>query len=66
MKTAYEHFKIVCEPGAAVGLAAILNEKLDIKNKNVEGDVAHESISITSGAKIQGTLHRLVAKADSK
>ena len=35
MKTAYEHFKIVCEPGAAVGLAAILNEKLDIKNKNV-------------------------------
>jgi len=30
-----EHLKIVCEPGGAVAAAAIINKKIDIKNKNV-------------------------------
>ncbi len=30
-----EHLKIICEPGGAVAAAAIINEKIDIKNKNV-------------------------------
>ncbi len=35
MNTAYKHFKIVLEPGGAVGLAAAISEKVKIKNKNV-------------------------------
>lgn len=35
MLFAYEQFKIVVEPGAAVGLAAILNGQTDIKGKSV-------------------------------
>jgi len=31
MKFAFEHFKIVIEPGAAVGLAAVLRKKIDIE-----------------------------------
>ncbi len=30
-----EHLKIICEPGGAVAAAAIINKKIDIKNKNV-------------------------------
>lgn len=35
MRFAYEHFKIVVEPGAAVGLAAILCGKIEIRGKTV-------------------------------
>lgn len=35
MVFAYQHFKIVVEPGAMVGLAAILGGKIDIKGKTV-------------------------------
>lgn len=35
MRFAYRHFKIVTEPGAVVGLAAILNGQIDIKNRCV-------------------------------
>ena len=35
MLFAFEHFKTVIEPGAAVGLAAILNGQADIKGKTV-------------------------------
>ena len=30
-----EHLKTICEPGGAVAAAAIINKKIDIKNKNV-------------------------------
>lgn len=33
MKFAFDRFKIVIEPGAAVGLAAVLSQKIDIKGK---------------------------------
>ena len=35
MKTAFDHLKIVLEPGGAVALAAAIFRKLDITNKNV-------------------------------
>ncbi|MGH1578799.1 threonine ammonia-lyase [Planktotalea sp.] len=35
MRFAFEHFKIVCEPGAVAGLAAILNGQIAIKDKVV-------------------------------
>lgn len=35
MRFAYQHFKIVTEPGAVVGLAAILNGRVAIKNRTV-------------------------------
>lgn len=35
MGFAYEHYKIVIEPGAAVGLAAVLNGQIDISGKVV-------------------------------
>lgn len=35
MRFAFEHFKIVAEPGAVVGLAAILNGRVDTKNRRV-------------------------------
>ncbi len=33
MRFAFDHFKIVAEPGAVVGLAALLNGKIEIKDK---------------------------------
>lgn len=35
MRFAFEHFKIVTEPGAVVGLAAVLNKQVDIKDRTV-------------------------------
>jgi threonine dehydratase len=35
MRFAFEHFKIVTEPGAVIGLAAILNGQIPIKDKAV-------------------------------
>jgi threonine dehydratase len=35
MAFAYQHFKIIVEPGAIVGLAAILSGKIDIRGKTV-------------------------------
>lgn len=35
MRFAYEHFKIVTEPGAVVGLAAILNGQVAVKDRTV-------------------------------
>ena len=35
MKTAFNHLKIVLEPGGAVALAAAIFRKINIRNKNV-------------------------------
>ncbi len=35
MRFAFEHYKIVVEPGAAVGIAAILDGRIDITGKTV-------------------------------
>ena len=35
MKFAFDHFKIVVESGAAVGLAAVLRQKIDIEGVTI-------------------------------
>jgi len=35
MRFAFQHYKIVVEPGAAVGIAAVLNGAIDIRGKTV-------------------------------
>jgi len=35
MAFAFEHYKIVVEPGGAVGLAAVLSQKIDIRDKAI-------------------------------
>ena len=45
MLFAYENFKIVVEPGAAVGIAAVLNGQIDIKNKTIVAIVTGRNIS---------------------
>ena len=35
MRFAFDTFKIVIEPGAAVGIAAVLNGQIDIKGKTI-------------------------------
>ncbi len=35
MRFAFEHFKMVIEPGAAVGIAAVLNDRIDIRGRTV-------------------------------
>lgn len=35
MLFAYEHYKLVVEPGAAVGIAAVLSKKIDITGKTI-------------------------------
>ena len=35
MRFAYEHYRIVVEPGAAVGIAAILSGQIDIQNRTI-------------------------------
>ena len=46
MRYAYEHFKIVAEPGAVVGLAAILNGKIDITGRTVATIITGGNIGI--------------------
>lgn len=45
MLFAFENFKIVVEPGAAVGIAAVLNGQIDIKNRTIATIVTGGNIS---------------------
>ena len=44
--TKSEHLKIISEPGGAVAAAAILHNKIDIKNKNVVVMISGGNIDI--------------------
>ena len=46
MRFAFEHFKIVTEPGAVVGLAAILNGHIDIKDRTIATVITGGNIDI--------------------
>jgi threonine dehydratase len=46
MRFAFEHFKIVTEPGAVVGLAAVLNGQVDIKDRTVATVITGGNIDI--------------------
>ena len=45
MRFAFEHFKIVIEPGAAVGIAAVLNKQIDIRGRRIVTVVTGGNIS---------------------
>lgn len=44
MRFAFEHYKIVIEPGAAVGIAAVLNGQIDITGKTIANVVTGGNI----------------------
>lgn len=61
MRFAYDAFKIVVEPGAAVGIAAVLSKKIDIAGKtiatiitggNIDAERFHSLISVSPKEKI--------------
>ena len=54
MRFAFEHFKIVAEPGAVVGLAAILNGRIDIKGRTVATIITGGNIDSTRFAQLLG------------
>ncbi|MEP0941681.1 MAG: threonine/serine dehydratase [Rhizobiaceae bacterium] len=54
MRFAFEHFKIVTEPGAVVGLAAILNGQVKIKNRTIATVITGGNIDPTRFAALTG------------
>lgn len=56
MRFAFEHFKIVTEPGAVVGLAAVLNGQIDITNKTVATFITGGNIDISRFSALIGGL----------
>jgi threonine dehydratase len=56
MRFAYEHFKLVTEPGAVVGLAAILNGQVPIKNRTVATVITGGNIDPARFAQLLETL----------
>ena len=54
MRFAFEHFKIVTEPGAVVGLAAVLNGQIDIKNKTIATMITGGNIDAARFADLTG------------
>jgi threonine dehydratase len=54
MSFAFEHFKIVTEPGAVVGLAAILNGQIDIKDRTIATVITRGNIDLARFAALTG------------
>ncbi|MDW3223834.1 MAG: threonine/serine dehydratase [Paracoccaceae bacterium] len=54
MRFAFDHFKIVTEPGAVVGLAAILNGQVEIKSKTVATVITGGNIDAARFASLIG------------
>jgi len=50
MALAFRHFKVVCEPGGAVGIAAVMAGKVPIKGRTV--------VVVTSGGNVDPALFR--------
>jgi len=57
MRFAFEHFKIVTEPGAVVGLAAILNGQVAVAGRTVATMITGGNISATRFAALLETPH---------
>jgi threonine dehydratase len=57
MRFAFAHFKIVTEPGAVVGLAAILNGRVDMAGRSVATTITGGNISATRFAVFLETSH---------
>ena len=50
MALAFRHLKIVCEPGGAVGIAAVMTGRMPIKGRTV--------VVVASGGNVDATLFR--------
>lgn len=56
MRFAFEHFKIVTEPGAVVGLAAVLSGQVAIKNKTIATVITGGNIDLARFAALTGDV----------
>ena len=56
MRFAFEHFKIMTEPGAVVGLAAVLNGQVAIKNKTMATVITVGNIDVARFAALTGDV----------
>ena len=54
MRFAFEHFKIVTEPGAVVGLAAVLNEQIAIRNRAVATIITGGNVDLARFSALTG------------
>ncbi len=52
MRFVYEHFKLVVEPGGAVGIAAVLSEKINIAGKSIVAIATGGNIAIERFSKL--------------
>jgi len=57
MRFAFEHFKIVTEPGAVAGLAAILNGRVPVTGRTVATIITGGNISSARFAALVGARH---------
>jgi len=58
MRFAFEMFKIVVEPGAAVGIAAVLNGQIDIRGKTIA--------VVTTGGNVDHLRYRALVNVESE
>ena len=66
MRFAFEHFKIVVEPGAAVGLAAILGGGFDIVGKTVATIITGGNVDFARFCALAGTeAHRRACSSNA-
>ncbi len=56
MRFAFEHFKIVAEPGAVVGLAAILNGQIAIRNRTVATIITGGNVDLARFTTLTGDI----------
>ena len=54
MRFAFEHFKIVTEPGAVVGLAAVLNGQIAIRNRTVATIITGGNVDLARFSALTG------------
>jgi threonine dehydratase len=56
MREAADHFKLVVEPGGAVGLAAVLGGKMELKHKTV--------VVVLSGGNVDPDIYAAAIRGD--
>ena len=56
MRFAFEHFKIVTEPGAVVGMVAVLNGQIAIRNRNVATIIIGSNVDLARFTTLTGDV----------
>jgi len=65
MKCAFDNYKSVVEPGAAVGLAAVLSEKIDIKGKTIAVIITGGNVDTTKYCSALHQAEYLIQKQET-